>query len=102
MKRTERRRRLRAEDWRAVLRRIKTSGLAVRAFCDREGLGTESFYAWRRRLLAQSPPARGSGESKEPKTVGGFVPLGALSAPQGKFEVRLELGGGVLLHLVRS
>jgi hypothetical protein len=36
------------------------------------------------------------------KPSSGFVDLGALSTSTGKFEVRLDLGGGVLLHLVRS
>jgi hypothetical protein len=36
------------------------------------------------------------------KPAPGFVDLGALSRSTGHFEVRLDLGGGVLLHLVRS
>jgi len=33
---------------------------------------------------------------------GEFIDLGALGSGRSRFEVRLELGGGVLLHLVRS
>lgn len=102
MRKMERRRRLSAEDWRAVLRRFKASGRSARAFCEREGLGLVSFYAWRRRLRAQSVPARGSGKSNAPETAGGFVELGALGAKEPRFEVRLDLGAGVLLHLVRG
>src|SRR5262249_62115567 len=40
--------------WRLRLRRQATSGLSIPEFCEREGVSTASFYAWRRRLAA--PP----------------------------------------------
>src|SRR5262249_57169783 len=40
--------------WRLRLRRQATSGLSIPEFCEREGVSTASFYAWRRRLTA--PP----------------------------------------------
>jgi hypothetical protein len=40
--------------WRLRLRRQATSGLSIPGFCEREGVSTASFYAWRRRLAA--PP----------------------------------------------
>jgi hypothetical protein len=40
--------------------------------------------------------------SSTPGTAGGFVELGALAAKESRFEVRVDLGAGVLLHLVRS
>jgi hypothetical protein len=43
--------------WRQRLLRFAQSGLSVSAFCDREGVSTPSFYAWRRRLSPQSPAA---------------------------------------------
>ena len=36
--------------WRRWIALWRTSGLSVRAFCDRHGLATPSFYAWRRIL----------------------------------------------------
>jgi hypothetical protein len=36
------------------------------------------------------------------KRTTGFVDLGTLSASGSRFELRLDLGGGVLLHLVRG
>jgi hypothetical protein len=36
------------------------------------------------------------------KASGEFIDLGAIDSSRGRFEVRLDLGGGVLLHLVRS
>ena len=41
--------------WRLRLRRQATGGLSIPEFCEREGVSTASFYAWRRRLAA--PPA---------------------------------------------
>jgi hypothetical protein len=37
----------------------KSSGLAVRAYCERESIGYETFRRWRRRL-AQAPAAQAS------------------------------------------
>ncbi len=44
----------REHTWRLRLRRQATSGLSITEFCEREGVSTPSFYAWRRRLA--SPP----------------------------------------------
>src|SRR5262245_11341614 len=36
--------------WRRWISQWRASGLSVRAFCDRHGLATPSFYHWRRVL----------------------------------------------------
>ncbi len=41
------------EFWRLVVEEYHTSGLTVRAFCQREGVSEPSFYAWRKRLLSR-------------------------------------------------
>jgi transposase-like protein len=61
--------------WRRWIAQWQTSGLSVRGFCDRHGLATPSFYAWRSRLqqraadtpavvavqvMADAPPVQGS------------------------------------------
>lgn len=38
--------------WRLRLRRQAAGGLSIPEFCEREGVSTASFYAWRRRLAA--------------------------------------------------
>ena len=48
--RAKRRQRLGGGGWRSVLKRFDESGVDVREFCEREGLGQASFYRWRRRL----------------------------------------------------
>lgn len=37
-------------EWRKRLGKYRGSGLTVAGFCEREGISTASFYAWRRRL----------------------------------------------------
>lgn len=89
-----------AGQWRELLARFEASGLAVAPFCRRESVSTASFYRWRGRLGAESGAlARKAGAAAA------FVDLGAVSA--GMFsaatamELRLELGNGLCLHLVR-
>lgn len=52
--------------WRLVLEEYQRSGLAVRAFCQREGLSEPSFYAWRREIRQRDgkPPAAGECEQQ--------------------------------------
>jgi transposase-like protein len=39
------------------------SGLSVRKFCEREGLGEASFFAWRRKFRAEDKEADGNEEA---------------------------------------
>jgi putative transposase len=91
------RRRLSADAWRAALARFAESGLTVQAFCQREAINITSFYRWRSML-------NGAQDASSPiaKTTTGFVDLGTLSGSASRLELRLDLGGGVLLHLVRG
>jgi hypothetical protein len=90
------------EGWGEVVARFAQSGLTVRAFCDREGFSTASLYRWRAILSGGQDRVRPVKSARMGKPSSGFVELGALSTSSGHFEVRLDLGGGVLLHLVRS
>lgn len=97
-----RRRRLSSEAWRAVLARFSESGLSVQAFCEREGIGIASFYQWRAKLGGSVAEPKPQVVKEETLKTAGFVDLGTLSASVSRFELRLDLGGGVLLHLVRG
>jgi hypothetical protein len=90
------RRRSRGE-WEAILERFEASGLTLRRFCDSEGLSHSTFERWRAQLLRER-----SGESGR----AGFVDAGLIGTseetPTGRLELTLELGGGLVLHLVRG
>ena len=92
--------------WRGIVARQAESGLTVHAFCEREGIKSASLYGWRSRLRDDvrhgSVLRRASKTRRSEKPVGEFIDLGALGSSRSRFEVRLDLGGGVLLHLVRS
>jgi len=97
-----RRARRSAAEWRQVLSRFVGSGLAVEAFCNREGISDTSFYRWRSRLGASLD--RGDAASLPASPSGHFVDVGSLrseTTPAARLELTLDLGGGLQLHLVR-
>lgn len=89
--------RLSSEQWQELFERQKMSGLSVSAFCAREGVGQASFYLWRSKLAGSSTRDAVVGVER----VGSFVDLGSLGSVSGPWSIRLELGGGVVLHLSR-
>ena len=101
------RRRLDEKSWRAVLERFDGATMTVQEFCLREGLTRSSFTRWRSRLRSTAKRAAAAvvkpsgAESPQPS----FVDLGLLgrTAPSeiAVLDLRIELGGGISLHLVR-
>jgi len=94
-----------AETWRAMVARFAQSGLTEEAFCEGEGVSAKLFHRWRMKRGKAMPravvdkPARVAPSSA---STSGFVDLGALKDSGSKLEMRLDLGGGVLLHVVRG
>lgn len=90
--------------WRELVARQGQSGLSVAAFCQLEGISPCSLYAWRKRLRSVARTDKGMTvvpAGREQET--GFIDLGALGHGSGaRCEIRLDLGGGVVLQLVRS
>ena len=86
------------EQWQALLARFGSAGLSVAAFCAGESISEASFYRWRGLL-----PSSDAGHTIT-QAAGGFVDLGAMAsgAREARLEIRLDLGGGVVLHLVRG
>ena len=85
--------------WRSLLTRFSDSGLSVSVFCRREAVSTASFYRWRARLDRAD-----GGEGLVVRSEPGFVDLGTLREQSGRgaaVELKLDLGGGLSLHLVR-
>ena len=91
--------------WREVLARQACSGLSVQAFCRRERLNVNTFYGWRAKLrastagCADTTTMSGSSASERP---GDFIDLGSLGGGSSRYEIRLDLGGGVVLQVVRG
>jgi hypothetical protein len=94
-----------AETWRAMVARFAQSGLTEEVFCQGEGVSPKLFHRWRMKRVRATPraavdkPARGA---PSPVPTSGFVDLGSLKDNGSKLEMRLDLGGGVLLHVVRG
>lgn len=86
-------------EWRTLLAKFDGSGLGVGAFCRREAISAASFYRWRN-LLSDAGDAS---EGMACNTVPAFVDLGTLSSatPRPRIDLKLDLGDGLTLHLVR-
>ena len=112
------RRRLDEQSWRAVLERFDGAAMTVKEFCLREGLTRSSFSLWRSRLrtepLRTRAPAvaKSMAKSAALAPMPSFVDLGLLgaaapapaaaaAAEHAGLDLRIELGGGLSLHLVR-
>lgn len=91
------------ETWRELVDRQDRSGLSVQAFCRQERLNAWTFYGWRSRLRQRTTVAEGRvvvrDQNREPS---GFIDLGPLSGGLSRCEIRLDLGGGVVLQVVRG
>ena len=88
------------QEWRSLLAKFEGSDLGVEAFCRREAISAASLYRWRGLLSTVGD----DGETEVIDRTPGFVDLGtlgsaAVSAP--RIDLTLDLGDGLVLHLVR-
>ena len=94
-----------AETWRAMVARFAQSGLTEEVFCQAEGVSPKLFHRWRAKRVRGTPRAvveKPMRVAPSPAASSGFVDLGSLKDSGSKLEMRLDLGGGVLLHVVRG
>jgi hypothetical protein len=94
-----------SQAWQEVLDRYASSGLKVGAFCERESISEGSFYRWRSILQGSGGKKKSRGAAAgSVAAISGtpFIELGSLSSGSSRVELRLELGGGVLLTVVRG
>lgn len=89
--------------WRELVDLQGRSGLSVQAFCRREGISPWGLYGWRSRLRGAAKRERPvvSG-SAIPQLADGFIDLGPMELRSNRCEIRLDLGGGVVLQVVRG
>ncbi|MHB1494021.1 MAG: hypothetical protein ACYCUY_01035 [Acidithiobacillus sp.] len=94
------------------------SGLTIGTFCRKVSVSTASFYRWQGLLQKNGDPGMAAAVTDRvpaattPRHASEFVDLGALEdlAPPARrddtalprTELRLELGGGLVLYLVRG
>ena len=84
-------------EWRSLLLRHRTSGLSVTTYCRQEAISASSFYRWRDALGDEGRDRRESTPV--------FVDVGALNpiaTSKPRLELQLDLGDGLVLHLVRT
>lgn len=109
---------LRAQ-WQGRLDRFARAGGSVAAFCAAEGVSAWSLYRWRRKLGAEAGkvPARTAVVKSTARRVdrSGFIDAGlarvggdgegGLPVPPAAVvpvEVRIDLGGGLLVRILRA
>lgn len=109
----QRRRRLDAGTWSQVLERFAAAGTTVGEFCARERLSASSFYRWRERLQSSGMQSMQPRQPQQPRgtsvalspSAAGFIDLGHLPdlsrGAEGGLELRLDLGRGVVLQIIR-
>ena len=69
--------------WRERIQRWRSSGLSIRQFCRRDGVGEPAFYSWRKRLAASVGSSVVSSSRPRGRTSFSFLPvevLGGVSA----------------------
>ena len=103
MKETTRRPRQDEASWRGLLARHAESGLSTVAFCAEAGVSSKSFYRWRSRLSGSTTKPVAVAATGGKASANGIIDLGGLHTPErSRVEVHLDLGGGVMLHVVRE
>lgn len=100
--------------WRNRLARHAASGQSVAAFCRSEAIAVASFYQWRKRSLLQQADTAQAPQASP--LASSFIDLGAVAdrpispapthtaatGPLAGIDVRLDLGNGMVLRIVRS
>ena len=89
--------------WRQLFSRQSSSGLPVPEFCRREGINASLFRRWRARLTDSEVERRVCARRGSAIEVSApFIDLGDLRSGGARFEVRLDLGGGMVLSIARG
>ena len=91
-----------AGTWRKLFSRQSNSGLSVVAFCRREGINPGLFHRWRLMLKDSGKGHRVAVRPEAARVSAPFIDLGDFRPGGARFEVRLELGAGVILHIARG
>ena len=100
--------------WRALIERQRTSGASIETFCRAEGVSRSSFERWRGILSSidqmSPPPSLVAKDNDRPAQLlrsegAPFIDVGMLGSAghAGEaVEIRLDLGGGMVLTIRRG
>ena len=88
-------------EWQTLFAQFETSGLSVAAFCRRHAICASSFHRWRAKLAGMLPVPPAAAASN-PSAFVDLGPLMSKPSSDGRLELRLELGAGLTLTLVRG
>lgn len=102
MRKVVRQQRLDAQGWRDLVARQVESGLSAREFCEREGVNLWSLYGWRSRLRTGCEERRAPIKQDGTPPSAQFIELGGLRETSSRWQIRLDLGDGISLQLVRG
>ena len=94
-----------AEEWRALVRRYEASGLTQAEFCRDAGVALSSFGKWRRQLRRGSGAVGATADAVETAgsrfvSLDGMLHCDSSRAAAKKTHITVEVGGGVVVHIV--
>ncbi len=98
------RRRIRrsAAVWQGLFARQASSGLSVPEFCGREKINAGVFRRWRAVLKDADQDVGHASVTAPLAEAAPFIDLGGIGPGGARFEVRLELGAGLVLSIARG
>jgi transposase-like protein len=89
--------------WRELFARQASSGVAVAEFCRREPVNANVFRRWRVMLKAADQRSPSTSVVQPGTEIAApLIDLGGLGSREARFEVRLELGAGMVLSIARG
>jgi hypothetical protein len=86
--------------WRELVARHATSDLSVPQFCRGEGINAGVYRRWRA-VLSDGGKITARKVRAQPDAAP-FIDLSGIGSGSSRFEVRLELGAGVVLSVARG
>lgn len=92
-------------EWRSLLAEFDGGDIGVAAFCRRQAISAASFYRWRNLLGNRGGGDRAGYDGVDSAVSPAFVDLGTLDSAASlgpRIDLKLDLGFGLTLHLVRS
>jgi hypothetical protein len=81
--------------WGNLIERQATSGLSIWRFCDRAGVSTASFHAWKRKLKFRS---KSPGRCNPAVALSPLVPVRVIGET-GSPVIAVELPGGIVVRV---